>query len=58
MTDDALWRTGQVLTILACMAVLLTCLLRGCGLAGPLVASGAVKIDIVIAESPVTVLAD
>jgi predicted small lipoprotein YifL len=57
MTDDALWRTGQVMTIIACLAVLLTCLLRGCGLDGPLVAPGAVQIEVVVTDSPVTVLA-
>jgi hypothetical protein len=56
MTDDALWRTGQVLTIMACLAVLLTCLLRGCVGAGPLVAPGAIQV--VLTNSAVTVLVD
>jgi hypothetical protein len=58
MTDETLWRTGQYMTILACVAVLGVCFLKGCGIAGPLVAPGAICIEVVMTNSPVTVLAE
>ena len=58
MTDETLWRTGQYMTILASVAVLGVCFLKGCGLSGPLVAPGAVRIELALTNSPVTVLAE
>jgi hypothetical protein len=58
MTDEALWRTGQWMTIAACAAVLGVCLCKGCGIAGPLVAQGAIQVEVTLTNSAVTVLAD